>query len=78
MPYFAVMSQQQEGKSIVNTAIVAESLEDANQIINHGNLGSFCIEYDPNSPDAPGIGFIWDGEKFTDRFAVIENSESGE
>jgi len=74
MPHFAVMSPYQDNEFIVNTVIMSDSLEDANETIRLTNLGSFCIQYDPNDSNAPGVGFIWDGTKFTDRFS-IENIE---
>lgn len=74
MPHFAVMGPYQDDKFIVNTVIMSDSLEDAKETIRLTNLGSFCIQYDPNDNNAPGVGFIWDGAKFTDRFS-IENIE---
>ena len=74
MPHFAVMSPYQDNEFIVNTVTMSDSLEDANETIRLTNLGSFCIQYDPNDINAPGVGFIWDETKFTDRLS-IENIE---
>jgi hypothetical protein len=43
----------------VSNVIVCESKELAEQV-----AGGLCIEYTPENP--AGIGWTWDGEKFTD------------
>jgi hypothetical protein len=54
MPHYAKLVDN----TIVNV-IVAETKEDAEQLI-----GTPIVEI-PSTPDAPGAGYIWDGENFS-------------
>ena len=62
MKNFAIVSKG----NIITTILVADSLEDANELVEKYHLGEFAKEVidDDITVDAPKIGWKWDGEKF--------------
>jgi hypothetical protein len=58
MPHYAIIN----GSTVINV-IIADTLEDANQLAPH-IMGQFAIEI-PNEPNAPGLGWSYDGSVFT-------------
>lgn len=64
MPTFAIINGS-ETNGFVSQIIFADTLDDATQIAISQGFGTFCIEYDQYSLDAPKLGDVWDGIKFT-------------
>jgi hypothetical protein len=60
MPNFAVINNG----NIINI-IVADDLNTANEVVANARIGQFAIEI-PKAPNAPMIGWQWDGENFID------------
>jgi hypothetical protein len=66
MPNFAIING-----SIAVNIVVADDLETANELAVKGHMGQFAVQV-PKVPNAPTLGWVWDGEKLIEPTPVVE------